>query len=172
MEIINRWKTSVIMALLCVTALSLKAQDTLAIGTQAQEYAHALEKANWEAVMDQTFPPLLEKNGGRQKMIAQAKASMQDMQARGFTLKKAELSTPLGVYHSGDYLMSVVPMRLTFDGALGKIYSESSILAVSSDEGNSWKFIDMAQVQMIELTALFPAINPNMKIPVKRIYQE
>ena len=94
------------------------------------------------------------------------------MEQRGFSLKKVELAEPREVLESGDYLMSVVPMRLTFDGPLGKLYSESGILAVSSNQGETWSFIDLAQVQIAQLAEIFPELNPDLEFPGKRIYQE
>ena len=111
-------------------------------------------------------------NGGKQAMLAQAAAFDQNMQQRGFELKDAELAQPLRILKSGNYLMCVVPMRLTFEGPLGKLYSESGLLAVSDDDGETWGFIDLAQVQMEQLAEMFPEINPDLVIPPKRIYQE
>lgn len=148
------------------------AQHEDAITKGAQKYAKALEKAQWEKVLDLTYPDIITKNGGRTAMINQSKAFEAEMQQRGFELQKAELSDPLALYVSGDFLMCAVPMRLTFNGPLGKLYSESSLLAVSANEGTSWTYIDMAQIQINQLAEIFPQINPDLSIPPKRISQD
>ncbi len=150
----------------------MDAQQPEAIAKGAEKYSKALVKAQWEKVLDLTYPEIITKNGGRQAMINQAKAFEAEMQQRGFELQKAELSDPLEIYKSGKFLMCAVPMRLTFNGPLGKLYSESSLLAVSSDEGKTWTYIDMAQVQISQLAEVFPEINPNLTIPPKRLSQD
>lgn len=148
------------------------AQHKDAIAKGAQKYAKALEKAQWEKVLDLTYPDIITKNGGRENMMRNAKAFEAEMQQLGFELKKAELSDPLKMYASGEYLMCAVPMRLTFSGNLGKLYSESSLLGVSADSGKTWTYIDMAQIQINQLAEIFPQINPDLSIPPKRISQD
>ncbi len=148
------------------------AQHEDAITKGAAKYSKSLVNAEWEKVLDLTYPEIITKNGGRQAMINKSKAFEQEMQQRGFELQKAELSDPLEIYPSGKFLMCAVPMRLTFNGPLGKLYSESSLLAVSSDDGKSWTYIDMAQVQINQLAEIFPEINSKLSIPPKRISQD
>lgn len=142
------------------------------IAKEAEQYAAALEDGDWEELLKLTNEEIIETNGGSRTMVAQSEAFEAEMQQRGFTLKKVELAEPREVLESGEYLMSVVPMRLTFDGPLGKLYSESGILAVSADDGQTWSFIDLAQVQVAQLAEIFPELNPGLEFPVKRIYQE
>ncbi len=173
MEITKNGFRYLILALaLFVYANGAFAQHDVAIAKGAAKYSKALTKAQWEKVLDLTYPEIITRNGGRQAMINKSKAFEAEMLQRGFELKKAELSEPLAVYISGKFLMCAVPMRLTFSGPLGKLYSESSLLAVSSDEGKTWTYIDMAQVQINQLAEIFPEINPRLSIPPKRISQD
>ncbi len=160
-----------VLTLLVSTTIAFT-QHKDAIAKGANKYSNALVKGDWEKVLDLTYAEIIIKNGGRQSMISKAKAFEAEMLQLGFELQKAELSDPLKVYQSGEYLMCAVPMRLTFKGNLGKLYSESSLLAVSSDEGKTWSYIDMAQVQINQLAEIFPDINPELRIPPKRISQD
>lgn len=159
-------------SLFLMVSFTTLGQHEDAISKGAAKYAKALQKGQWDKVLDLTYPEIVAKNGGRDNMISQAIQFDQTMLQRGFILKKAELSSPLNEYKGGNIIMCVVPMRLTFEGPLGKLYSESSLLAVSDDEGQSWTYIDMAQIQVSQLVEIFPEIPSDLDIPTKRITQD
>ncbi len=138
----------------------------------AEQFAAATEKLDWNKVIDLTYPPLVKLNGGRQTLIRQAKLSDQNLKQQDFELQEVELSAPLRETPVGEYLLAIVPIRLTFKGPLGKLFSESSLLGVSEDDGQSWSFISMAQADMNQVIELFPKLPKTFVIPTKRIYQE
>ncbi|MGB0175940.1 MAG: hypothetical protein ACPF9D_02160 [Owenweeksia sp.] len=138
----------------------------------ARQFASATEKLDWNKVIDMTYPPLVKLNGGREILLRQAKLSDQNLRQQEFELKKVELSAPLREIPVGDKFLAIVPIRLTFNGPLGKLYSESSLLGVSGDDGKSWSFISMAQADMNQVIELFPELPKTFVIPQKRVYQE
>lgn len=138
----------------------------------AEAYAKATEGSKWDKIMELTYPEIIKAKGGERRMQMQAKLSDQQMEQQGFKVKAAELSKPLNEVFSGNHLMCLIPIRLTFEGPFGELYSESSLLAVSKDKGKSWKYISMAQVDFEDILALFPDLNPELKFPKSRIYQK
>lgn len=148
------------------------AQDAEAAKAEARKYTKALLKGKWEKVIDMTYPELVTANGGAEKMMIQAELFDQTMVQQGFTLKKAELADPLMMFESGEYWTCVIPTKLTFNGPLGNLYSESGLLALQKKGETTWTFVDMAQVEIAQLIEVFPSLNQGIEIPVKRIYQD
>ncbi len=138
----------------------------------ARKYAEATEKRDWNKVIDQTYAPLVKLNGGAPTLLRQAKLSDQNLEQQDFELQKVELSAPLRELEVGEYLLAIIPIRLTFKGPLGRLFSESSILGVSDNDGQSWSFISMAQADMNQLIELFPELPKDFVVPRKRVYQE
>ena len=167
-----------LLALFFTLSLSAQEADIPAIPHEeslmkaAGKYAAATQKQDWNKVIDMTYLPLVKLNGGRQTLLRQAQLSDQNLQQQDFELKAAELSAPLSETPVGDNILAVVPIRLTFNGPLGKLYSESSLLGVSEDAGKSWSFISMAQVGMNQVIELFPKLPKTFVVPQKRVYQE
>jgi hypothetical protein len=147
----------------------------LSLNTQAQNeeaIMKAIEKGKWEKILDLTFPEMIKKIGGQRRALKQAQLSDQQMEQQGFKVKVVELSKPLKEVKSNSHLMSIVPMRITFEGPLGKLYSESSLLSISKDKGETWTYISMAQVDFEDILELFPNISSELEFPKSRIYQD
>lgn len=165
-------KRLVVLSFVFVLGPLAKGQTPEQVMEAARDYAKAVEKGKWEKIADMTYPQLLQEMGGRSEFVRQAQQFQVNLERREFAIEKAELAEPLEPIDSGGTFVVVVPMKLTFDGPLGKLYSESGLLAISTTEGEKWWFIDLAQVQLPELLKLFPHIAPHMELPTKRIYQE
>jgi len=155
-----------------LVTLAVHAQHEEAITKGAEALAKAMQKKKWEKVIDMTYPGIIELKGGEQAMLRQAQVSDQTFEQQEFTINQVELSETLNEVESGEYLMSIIPVRVTFDGPLGKLYSESSFLAVSEDGGKKWYYIFMSQISMDDLLAVFPFLSPELEFPVKRVYQK
>lgn len=139
---------------------------------QARIYAKAMEKGKWEKVADLTYPEIVKLAGGSARYIKQSKNSSMQLENQGFSIDMAELSSPFDTVKEGNKILSIIPMRVTFEGPLGKLYSESSLLAISLDDGETWKFISMSQTGLDEIVLLFPNGSKKLVFPTKKVYQD
>ena len=159
-----------LVSVLCFsTAL---AQTEKKMMKEAKSYAKAMKKGDWDKVVELTYPEIVKLAGGNKRYVQQSKNSALLMERQGFTIDKAELSSPSDTVSDGDKLLSVIPMRLTFDGPLGKLYSESSILGISNDKGKTWTFISVSQTGLDEIVKLFPEATRKLAFPIKKVYQD
>lgn len=139
---------------------------------QAKSYAKAMEKEDWAKVVDLTYPEIVKLAGGKKRYLQQSKNSALQLERQGFSIDKAELSSPSDTVKDNGKILSVIPMRLTLEGPLGKLYSESSLLGVSIDGGETWKFISISQTGMDDVLKLFPEGTKRLKFPIKKVYQD
>lgn len=153
-------------------SISATAQYEKKMMKQAKSYSIAMEKGKWEKVIDLTYHEIVKLAGGEKRYLQQSKNSALQLERQGFFIDKAELSSPSDTVNDGTHLLSVIPMRLTFQGPLGKLYSESSLLAVSKDAGETWKFISMSQTGMDDVLKLFPNGTRKLTFPIKKVYQD
>lgn len=139
---------------------------------QARSYAKAMEKGDWPTVVELTYPEIVKLAGGEKRYLQQSKNSSMQLERQGFSIDKAELSNPSDTVKEGSKVLSVIPMRLTFEGPLGKLYSESSLLGISNDGGKTWTFISMSQTGMDDVLKLFPKGTRRLTFPIKKVYQD
>ncbi len=162
-----------VFVLLILSSLSLIAQPNENLMKSLGDYAEATEDKDWPKVLSLTSPRLIDFIGGEQKMLMDIKRSDRKLENSGLKLISFELSKPLQEYKTseGD-IFCAVPARLCFKGEVSKLYSEAPILAISSDEGLSWTFISVAEINRIDLVNIFPQFPKEMTLPLLRVYTD
>ena len=162
-----------VFAFLFLGSLSLFAQPNENLMKSIGQYAKATEDQDWQKVLSLTSPRLIDFIGGEQKMLLDIKRSDIKLKNSGLKLVSFELSKPLQEYKTseGD-IFCAVPARLCFKGEESKLYSEAPILAISSDEGQTWSFISVAEINRIDLVNIFPKFPKEMKLPLLRVYTD
>src|SRR5439155_27208216 len=111
------------------------------------EIADATLKGDHGKLMDHTYDGVIKQLGGREKAIAAIDAVTQALKAQGITVKSFKVGEPGDFLSEGGNTFVVVPtvMEMTFPG--GKAIGKSYVLAISSDGGKSWKFVDGAGIE-------------------------
>lgn len=166
-------KTILLIGLIFLTsAFIVKDGEVKKMMKQALAFSKAMQKGKWEKVAEYTYPEMIKLIGGKRKYLQQAKNFDAQMEREGFKVKLSELSDPGEIVKDDKYHMSIIPMRMTFDGPLGTLYSESSLLAISKDKGENWRFIAMAQTDFAEILELFPNISKDLKFTQSKVYQK
>ena len=159
--------------ILLLLSVSLSAQVNENLVKSLEEYAEATQDKNWTVVLKLTNPDLIKFLGGEQKILSDIKRSDIQLKNSGLKLTKFELSQPLDEHRTeeGD-IFCAVPARLSFKGDGSKLYSEAPILAISSDDGLTWTFISVAEVNRVDLVTIFPQFPKQMNLPLQKVYTD
>jgi len=108
----------------------------------ARVMGDATMQGDYAKVIDHTFDGVVNELGGRDEAIKQTEAAMMLMTAQGFALKSFELG-PLGDLHTeGDNTFIVVPTEIKMGSPKGEVVLKGYLLGISSDAGETWKFVD------------------------------
>lgn len=159
--------------LVAVVLLFLIGQHTYAdpeterIRKGAEENSAALAAGNYERVVDLTYPKVVELVGGREKMLELLRRGTEDMKSRGAAILGADISEPKDVATSGTMRFAIVPMNAKVKVPEGILRSKSFLLAVSSDEGKTWTFIDGGGLTQEKLAQLFPDFPSELSLPAR-----
>lgn len=133
---------------------------------QAEELCTATVKGDFAKLADLTHAKLLEKLGGRDKLIAFLKRDSEGMKADGFELMSATVSDAIQIVKVEKELFAVLPLTLTIKAPKGKAIQESSVIGISDDDGANWKFINGINQQRFSL--LFPNAASKVQIPAEK----
>ncbi len=147
-------------------------QGEKALVKTARTYARAVEKRDFEKVLALTHEKVLQQFGGMRKMLAEAKRDAEATRRKGFEIEKAELAAPLQGKQVNKTWYRCIPIRITIKGPYGKVYSQAGLLGISEDEGKSWRFVSLAQIEMSTLLSLFPNLPVDLEMPVKQLTTE
>jgi len=102
-------------------------------------------------------------------MLRQLTREVTEMEAEGVVVLSSESGTP--TYFTRDeagVLYAVLPTTSKVRTQTGIFQSESSMIAVSSDQGANWKFIDASGKDQGELKKLLPNVGDQLKLPAEK----
>jgi hypothetical protein len=119
-----------------------EAKMRAAIREGARQAAGAIVDRDYETLIDWTYPKLVRRMGGRERMLEAFQQGTRDMDSRGVRLLSVEIGEPEQLTHREPYVFAVVPESLTMQYPDGKASTHSVLIAISQDNGRTWKFID------------------------------
>ena len=128
----------------------------------------AFVKGDLDSFVRYTYPPLVEKMGGTEAMIATIKGGMAGMERDGLALKSATIEMPVQVVEAGEELHALLPMSLTMTAPGGELHAPSHLLGISADKGATWTFIDAGPLTSQHIAELLPSYNPALVLPPKQ----
>ena len=142
--------------------------DTNILKTQATEMAESFMKEDYATLAKYTYPKIVELMGGKDNMIAILKKGVEDMQKKGVTFKSVSVTPTSLKAKAGKEIHTIVAQTIVMGVPGGTLTSNSYLLAITADNGKTWRFVDTAQMtDMDKIKSVFPNYNPDLKIPKK-----
>jgi hypothetical protein len=150
---------AIVLALASITTIFAKSiKDE--IRSKAIETSTAMINGKYGTVADLTYPKLVELLGGREKIISM----MEEGSAVGVKFVSVEVGQPTEPRRNGDKLFSVVPTHTTLQG-IKQIIQESYLLAISTDNGASWTFLEGAGITPKRLSTFLLELPSGFELP-------
>lgn len=131
--------------------------------TQADRMGAAFSANDFDEFTDYMYPKLIEAAGGRDKFISTLNASMDQAKSTGFELGGYEIGEPTPAIEIDNQIFSVLPTKTTMKFPSKTVTEQGSILAVSEDKGESWKFVRVKSKENIR--PLFPKAIDKLTFP-------
>jgi hypothetical protein len=162
--------------LICLFNISLFAQKPPFDETKAKQNlkAHAEKMgAAFIAVDYKTFakftnPRVLQLMGGEAKMAAAIEKSVSAIKAQGMSVSSITFSEPKKIVQAVKELQCTVEQHTEISQLRGKAVSTSILIAVSSDNGANWTFIDTSSKDMATLRKILPNLSKDINIPASK----
>ena len=138
---------------------------------RAKELEDALSRKDYGKVVDLTYPKLVEYAGGREKLLTAMTNELKTMEAEGVEIISSTSSAPSQFVHEANGIYAVVPITSKFKARDGVFQVEGSLIAISTDGGQNWTFVDSTGKDQTELKKVIPGFDklklPPEKEPVK-----
>jgi hypothetical protein len=114
------------------------------------------------------YPPILNSMGGSTKMIESLKKSMSGMNTQGAAISEITFDQPSKIIISGKELQSTIAQRMEIKLVEGRIVNTSTLIAISTDNGNNWTFIDTSNKDLTTLRKALPNLSAAISIPLQQ----
>ena len=134
--------------------------------TQAEEVGKVTIDGNFEKLVDLTYPVIVQKLGGKEKMVAFLSKDSQQMKADGISLLAMEVGQPLQIEKVDKQVFALLPIKMTMKAPDGKFLGESALVGISDDDGKSWKFI--SGINQTRFNSVFPKAGEKIKMPQEK----
>lgn len=140
--------------------------DYPSLKIQAEELGKATVTGDFAKVVDFTYPKIVEAFGGREKMIAFLKGDSTQMKSDGFELEAMTIGEIKQIAKVESQVFAVVPITMKIKSPDGEALGESSIVGISNDGGENWKFID--GINQTKFKSKFPKAAEKIQIPAEQ----
>lgn len=137
-----------------------------AIKSQAEKMCQLLLKKDFSAFADFTYPKVIELMGGKEKMVEIMENGSKQMESEGTVFLNVTLGEPSEIVTNGNELQCTVPQTIQMKVPNGKLVSKSTLIAISSDKGKNWFFIDTSGKDIQTMNSILPNISLELVLPV------
>lgn len=135
---------------------------------QAIKMGSAFVSGDYTTFANYTYPLILKSMGGAAKMAAVLTKSTNDMKARGMIFSNITFDEPSKIVNSGKELQASIAQHTEIKLPQGRLVNTSTLIAISTDNGVNWTFIDTSNKDMETLRKVLPNLSPSITIPPRQ----
>ena len=161
---------SMIFATFILSVAVTVGQESITESTE--KYVNAFVNNEFVKVAEMTHPDLVQMNGGEEYVIEDLKAERLSTSGEGLIYNSAVVMSPLTILEYNGELQAVIPVEYTMQLAEKEYINKSYILAISADEGKTYKFVNLMQFDNASLGEFVSNISPEISIPQDGGYTE
>lgn len=132
---------------------------------QANQMGSAFVSSDYMTFARYTYPLILKSMGGATRMADVLTKTTDDMKAKGMTFSNITFDEPSKIVKSGKELQATIAQHTEIKLSQGRLISTSTLIAVSTDKGVTWAFIDTSNKDMATLRKVLPNLSPSIIIP-------
>ena len=159
-------KRFVVICLVIASTLTSFAQDqNIVARTQAIEMANALVKKDFPAFLKFMHPDILKYAGGKEKALQKMDTANKMATQLGASIKKILIGTPGKIINYKNQLQATLPQSTEMTTGFGNVTLETTLIAISTDAGKNWYFIDTSIYNMKDVKKALPDLSPELVIP-------
>ncbi|HEX8475132.1 MAG TPA: hypothetical protein VF666_13965 [Pyrinomonadaceae bacterium] len=146
-------------------ATTTKADEAVMIKAEAEKSSRAFLSGDFNKVLDSTYPRIIELGGGKAKLIASMEAGMKEIRDLGLKIVSHTVGEPEKTVRAGTMLVAVVPTTLKMESTDTLFTQRSFWLAVSTDDGKTWTFLDGSYLNKESMKIVLPEAVDKITLP-------
>ncbi len=125
---------------------------------------YAIEN-NYEGVVDCMPDEAMEVLGGRSAIVEIMRKGNAEMAGEGARLEKSLIDPPSEMTKAASRTFAILPQVTVIRVPQGHLHQQSFLVGISSDDGQSWKFVDGVRLNRKLLEKLFPDFPSSITLP-------
>jgi hypothetical protein len=132
------------------------------------DMANALVKNDFARFSKYLPPAIIEYAGGSDKLKMNMDSASRAMKQFAISFKRILIGNPGPIINYKDQLQCVVPQTSTMETPLAELEVTSSLIAISTDQGKNWYFIDTNVYKADKVKKVLPGLSPELRVPTQQ----
>lgn len=162
----NLLKYAILSIAITISSLHATAQNLESnIKVQALEMVRALLKSDFETFAKYIHPKALAMAGGKEKLIQRMDTANIMAKQFGAEISKILVGNPGKIISYKETLQATLPQTTEMKSGFGNITLETTLIAISTNGGKNWYFIDTSLYHTDDLRKSLPELSPELVIP-------
>lgn len=158
--------------LLLITLLNLSAAYSQVNGTmdkavleQADDMGKKFIAKDYAGFLQYTHPIVVRNMGNREKMLAETIKSFKQLEAENITFLAVKFGAPSKIVSVENELQCIIPQMIEMKVPGGKLTAHTSLIAISSNKGKNWYFVDVSNNSYENMKMLLPTLSSELVLP-------
>ena len=135
------------------------------IQEQGEKMAKSLIENDFNSFSNYTHPKIIEMIGGKEQLVKTLEKGMKEMRSEGIEFISITIGNPSQIYKIESELQCTVPQSIEMKVPDGRIVANSTLIAISNDNGKNWYFIDTEKKDIQTLKKIVPNLSEKLVIP-------
>lgn len=163
-------KKFILLFILFIFSLTTKAQlnDNAIVRTMlenADEMGKKFIAKDYKAFLKYSHPLVTASMGGEKKVYDQILADIKSLEEQEITFLSIKFGVPSKIISVGNEKQAVVPEMIEMKVPGGTLTTTTSMLAISTDKGINWYFVDTGGHNLATMKNLLPTLSNQLEIP-------
>lgn len=132
---------------------------------QANEMGQAFINGDYKGFVHYTYPTIIKLMGGENKMVTALRAIADDMKMKGMTFNNVNFGEVSKIFRIGNEMQCTISQRIEIKLPNATAVSTSTLIAISTDNGSNWTFVDTSNKTISTIRKLLPHLSNSIVIP-------
>jgi hypothetical protein len=162
-------KTYLILFIFLLTAGNTFSQNnnlTTKLLEQADDMGKKFIAKDYSGFLKYSHPKVVKTMGGEAKMIADTKKEIESLENEGVTFLSIKFGAPDKIITIENELQCTFPEMIEMQVTGGKLTTTTTLIAISTDNGNNWYFLDTGGNNLYSMKMLLPNLSDELDIPI------
>ncbi|MEP6597803.1 MAG: hypothetical protein ABJA71_17745 [Ginsengibacter sp.] len=152
-----------VISFYAVTSFAQNLNTTIKV--QAMDMAKALIKKDFPTFLKYVHPNIVAMTGGKDKVLQRMDTVNAVASQLGAVIKKITVGNPGNIIKYRNELQVTIPQSSEMTSGFGNVTLETTLIAISTDDGKNWFFIDTSMYNLKEVKKAIPDLSPELIIP-------
>jgi hypothetical protein len=136
---------------------------------QATKMGQIFISGDYKSFARFTYPKIVAMMGGENNLAAELTKVTKDMKAKGMAFSDITFDQVSKIIKSGNELQCTVLQHTEIKLPSGRAVSTSTLIAISTNNGNNWTFVDTSNKDISTIRKLLPHLSRSIIIPPQQV---